>query len=73
MNKDCALEKLIKECDELSKEEVINLLPGLQYIIYNPLINQIRIETASKKDIAHNKYCYNQLRFFREKGEKVDE
>lgn len=49
---------------EITKEEVLNLTEGTQYIVYNPFTNNLRIEVASKKDIAHNKYCEPRLKFY---------
>lgn len=48
----------------ITKEEAKELKEGTVYVIYNPLTKQYKDEVASKKDIAHNKYCYNQLVFF---------
>lgn len=49
---------------EISKDEVMNLPSGTEYVVYNPLTNQLKIETSSPIDIAHNKYYYSELRFF---------
>ena len=55
---------------EISKDDVLKLPSGTIYIIYNPLTNQYKEETASLKDIAHNKYCYNNLKFYLKEGKK---
>lgn len=49
---------------ELTKEEVLNLETGTEYVIYNPLCNTYKIERANIQDIVHNKHCYDKLRFF---------
>lgn len=49
---------------EITKEEVKNLNIGTEYIVYNPLTNQMKVETSSPIDIAHNKHCYSELKFF---------
>lgn len=49
---------------ELSKEEVLKLEKGTKYIVYNPLTNSSKEEIASEKDIVHNKYCYEKLKYF---------
>ncbi|MEE3324159.1 MAG: hypothetical protein VZR33_02405 [Methanosphaera sp.] len=49
---------------EITKEEVLMLNVGTEFIIYNPLTKQLKIESASPIDIAHNKHCYSELRFF---------
>ena len=49
---------------EITKEEVKNLPTGTVFIVYNPLTNQYKEEVASPIDIAHNKYCYEKLKFF---------
>lgn len=49
---------------ELTKEEVLNLKEGSQYVVYNPFTDRLTLETASKKDIVHNKYCVETLRFY---------
>lgn len=54
----------------ITKEEAKELKEGTVYVIYNPLTKQYKDEIASKKDIAHNKYCYNQLIFFIKENRK---
>ena len=54
---------------EISKEEVLNLKTGTEYVIWNPLTNQLKVEIATPVDIAHNKHCYDKLKFYI-KGEK---
>ena len=49
---------------ELTKEEVKELKPGTEFIVYNPLTNQFKVEIASPIDISHNKYCYDKLQFY---------
>lgn len=49
---------------ELTKEEAKELPEGTKYIIYNPLTDTYKEEMASLKDIVHNKYCYEKLKFF---------
>lgn len=54
---------------EISKEEVLNLKTGTEYVIWNPLTNQLKVEIATPVDIAHNKHCYDKLKFY-VKGEE---
>ena len=54
---------------EISKEEVLNLKTGTEYVVWNPLTNQLKVEIATPVDIAHNKHCYDKLKFYI-KGEK---
>jgi hypothetical protein len=49
---------------EISKEEVLNLKTGTEYVIYNPLSNRLKVEIATPVDIAHNKHCYDKLKFY---------
>lgn len=49
---------------EISKEEVLNLKTGTEYVIYNPLTKQLKVEIATPVDIAHNKHCYDKLKFY---------
>lgn len=49
---------------ELTKEEIQNLKVGTEFVIYNPLTKQLKIEIASPVDIAHNKHCYDKLKFY---------
>lgn len=58
------LEYLKENYKEVKKEEVTELLEGTVYYAFNSLTNQIHKEIASIKDIAHNKYCYEKLKFF---------
>ena len=53
---------------EITKEQAKNLKEGTIYLVYNPLTEQYKQEKASKKDIVHNKYCYDKLKFYK-KGE----
>ena len=56
---------------EITKEQAKNLPIGFIYIVYNPLTNQYKEETATPIDIVHNKYCYDKLKFFiKEKNEE---
>lgn len=55
---------------ELTKEEVLNLKEGTQYVVYNPFIDYLKIEIAGKKDIVHNKYCEPRLKFYVKEYEK---
>ena len=54
---------------EITKEEVLNLKTGTEYVIWNPLTNQLKVEIATPVDIAHNKHCYDELKFY-VKGEE---
>lgn len=58
------LKHLKKYFKEVSKEKILKLKIDKVYIVYNPLTDISREETASKKDIAHNKHCYDKLKFF---------
>ena len=49
---------------EINKEDAKNLPTGTIYIVYNPLTQQYKEELASPIDIVHNKYCYEQLKFY---------
>ena len=50
---------------------LIGIIIGFIYIVYNPLTNQYKEETATPIDIVHNKYCYDKLKFFiKEKNEE---
>lgn len=49
---------------KVSKEEILKLESGKEYIIFNPLTRQVKIEIASPIDIAHNKHCYDGLEFY---------
>jgi len=49
---------------EISKEEVLKLKTGTEYVIWNPLTNQLKVEIATPVDIAHNKHCYDKLKFY---------
>lgn len=49
---------------EITKEEAMALPNGTIYVVYNPLTNQHKDETATPIDIVHNKHCYNQLKFY---------
>lgn len=54
---------------EVTKEEILNLNEGTQYIIYNPFTDSLKVEIASKKDVAHNKYCVSNLKFYLKESE----
>lgn len=58
------LQHLKKYFKELSKEKTKKLKNGTVYIVYNPLTDTSREEIANNKDIVHNKYCYDKLKFF---------
>lgn len=58
------LKHLKKYYKEVKKEKVLKFETGRVYIIYNPLTDSAKEETASSKDIVHNKYCYDKLRYF---------
>lgn len=58
------LKHLRKYFKEIKKEKVMKLEVGTVYYVYNPLTDSSREETASPIDIAHNKHCYEKLRFF---------
>ena len=49
---------------EITKEEALNLKTGTEYVIWNPLTNQLKVEIATPVDIAHNKHCYDKLKFY---------
>lgn len=49
---------------ELTKEEVKELPTGTEYVIWNPLSKQLKVETSSPIDIVHNKHCYSGLKFY---------
>lgn len=49
---------------EISKDQVLNLKTGTEYIIYNPLTKQLKVEIATPVDIVHNKHCYEKLKFY---------
>ena len=49
---------------EITKEQAKELKEGTIYLVYNPLTQQYKEETASKKDIVHNKYAYDKLKFY---------
>ena len=68
------LKNLKEHFKEVSKEEILKLENGKAFIVYNPLTDLSTVETASSKDIVHNKYCYDKLRYFiKEKGFFKDE
>lgn len=58
------LKHLKKYYKEIKKEKVTKLEVGRVYYVYNPLTDSVREETASKTDTAHNKHCYDKLRYF---------
>lgn len=59
---------------EISKEEAKNLPNGTKYIVWNPLTQQYKEETATPIDIVHNKYCYDQLKFYlKDETNKIDQ
>lgn len=49
---------------ELTREEILQLPTGIDFIIWNPLTKQLKVETTSPIDIAHNKHCYSGLKFY---------
>ena len=49
---------------ELTKEEILQLPTGTDFIIWNPLTKQLKVETTSPIDIVHNKHCYSGLKFY---------
>lgn len=49
---------------ELTREEILQLPTGTDFIIWNPLTKQLKVETTSPTDIAHNKHCYSGLKFY---------
>ena len=53
---------------EITKEEVLNLKNGTEYVIWNPLTNQLKVEIATPVDIVHNKHCYEKLKFYVKDG-----
>lgn len=53
-----------EELKEITKEEAKNLPILTTYYIYNPLTDVIKEEIATPIDIAHNKHCYEKLRFY---------
>lgn len=55
---------------EITKEEVLKLPEGTEYVAYNPFTNFLEIEQARKNDIAHNKYCVPTLKFYVKEYEK---
>lgn len=48
----------------VTRDEVLELRTGTEYVVYNPLTKQLKIEIASPVDIAHNKHCYSGLKFY---------
>lgn len=54
---------------EVTKNEILELKEGTQYVIYNPFSGLLSIVTAGKKDIAHNKYCVPNLKFYMKEKE----
>lgn len=53
-----------RKMKEISKDQVLNLKTGTEYIIYNPLTKQLKVEIATPVDIVHNKHCYDKLKFY---------
>ena len=49
---------------EISKEQAKELSEGSTFILYNPLTNQYKEEISNPKDIVHNKFCYDGLKFY---------
>ena len=49
---------------EVSKEVIKTLPEGIKYIIYNPLTDTYKEEISSKRDIVHNKYAYEKLKYY---------
>ena len=64
------LKHLKKYFKEIEKSEVLKLPVGTVYIVYNPLTDNSKEEIANPIDIAHNKFCYENLKFFIKDGEK---
>lgn len=62
------LKHLKKYYKEIKKEKVLKLETGRVYIVYNPLTDSTKEETAGKNDIVHNKHCYDKLRYFIKEG-----
>ena len=54
---------------EISIEEAKSLKVGTEYIIWNPLTNQFKVEIATPVDTVHNKHCYDQLKIYIKVGE----
>lgn len=49
---------------EITIEEAKQLKVGTEYVIYNPLTKQLKIEIATPVDIVHNKHCYSGLKIY---------
>lgn len=49
---------------EISIEEAKLLKVGTEYVIWNPLTNQLKVEIATPVDTVHNKHCYDQLKIY---------
>lgn len=49
---------------EITKEQVLELPEGTEFVIYNPLTDTYKFEKSGKNDTAHNKYVYEKLVFF---------
>ena len=49
---------------EISIDEARQLKVGTEYVIYNPLTKQLKIEIATPVDIVHNKHCYSGLKIY---------
>ena len=58
---------------EITKEDVLNLVDGVEFAYYNPLTDTYKFEKANKNDIAHNKYAIKELVFFEALENKGDE
>lgn len=63
------LNYLERNLKEVKREEVIKMLPGIIYYVYNPLTANVRKEITSEKDIVHFKHCCLNLRYFIEESE----
>lgn len=53
---------------EITKEEVLSLKIGTEYVIWNPLTKQLKVEISTPVDIVHNKHCYEKLKFYVKDG-----
>ena len=65
-NKEFKISQEILKQYEMTKKQVKELKTGTQYIVYNPLTKQYKEEVASPIDIVHNRYCYSELKFYKE-------
>ncbi len=49
---------------ELTKEEAALKSEDEQILIYNPLIDEYKIEHGGKRSLANNKHAYSGLKYF---------